>query len=345
MISKELASSDYLLTAIHFSGGYVMVDKQQIIEYLSEHTSDPVPHYIMQKEIFNDSVTSPAYISAYKQMQQSKWYRELADEQWEDGSWGRFHTQDTKMANKQKFVTTENALKRARGLSLSKDDPVIAKCIKLMERYVRGEETWPDNVEKHKDGGKGHLQARPYATAAFINLFDPDNPVVKPKRDVFVETLKIALSKGYFNEEAWEEENRNYTGPCLNGWNEFPLMILQNTNCMDDSLQRQYLEYIWHRKDGIYYLANFPPSEKKSLEDKSFYSWLTTLEYLSGFSLFSEFMKDDALPHLLNETDRLINKDVTIPASYNERYAESWHDKSYRKTDIMLRIIRVIVKC
>jgi len=297
---------------------------QEIIDYLVSVATDPFPRYIMKKEILRE--TPPA--TDIEAIHASKWYRELADEQWDDGSWGRYHSQDSKSENKQKFVTTESALRRARELSLSKDDPIITKCIRLMERYVRGEETWRDNIEKHHDGGKSHLHSRPFVTAAFLNLFDPENPVVKPKRDVFVKTLKIALSKGYFDEEAWEEEDRNYRGPCLNGWNAFPLMILQNANCMDDSLQRQYLGYIWHRKGGIYYLTNFPISDKRKVEDRSFYSWLSTLGYLSGFSLFGEFMKDDALPHLINEVNRLLHEDVILPppepAGYSIRYAESW---------------------
>jgi len=112
-----------------------------------------------------------------------------------------------------------------------------------------------------------------------------------------------------------------------------------------DSLQRQYLDYIWHRKDGIYYLANFPLTEKPKLEDKRFYLWLYTLEYMSGFSLFPEFMKDEAFPHLLNETYRLINDDVAIPVSYKIRYAESCRNKNKRKNDIILRILRLLVKC
>lgn len=322
-----------------------MIEIQRITDYLSEHITDPVPKYIFQREILKAPVTSPDYINAYDIMRQSKWYSDLADEQWEDGSWGRFHSQDSKAPIKQKFVTTEDALKRSRQLSLSKDDPIIAKCIKLMELYVRGEETWRDNIEKHHDGGRSHLHSRPYLTAAWVNLFDSENPVVKPKRDVFINTLKIALSKGYFDEEAWVEENRNYRGPCLNGWNAFPLMILQNSDCMDDTLQRRYLSYIWHRKDGIYYLANFPLSEKINLEDKRFYLWIYTLEFLTGFSLFPEFMKDEAVPHLLSETYRLINEDVAIPASYNLRYANSWRDKNNRKTDLVLRLARILVKC
>ncbi|MDF2872217.1 MAG: hypothetical protein K0R05_3792 [Anaerocolumna sp.] len=322
-----------------------MITTQQIIEYLSEHVTDPVPEFIMQKEIYKEPAESPGYKNAYNQINYSKWYRELADEQWEDGSWGRFHTQDSKAANKQKFVTTETALRRALQLSLSKDDPIIAKCIKKMEQYVRGEETWTDRIEMHKDGGKSHLYCRPFLTAANISLFDPENLVVKPMREVFVNTLKISLSKGYFDEEAWIQENRNYRGPGLDGWNAYPLMILQSAECMSDALQRQYLNYIWHRKGGIYYLPNFPAAEKKNVEDNNFYSWLFLLECLSGFSLFSEFMHDDVLPHLLNEINRIICDDVILTPTGNVRYSESWRDKSNLKTDVILRIARIIVRC
>lgn len=75
-----------------------MITTQQIFEYLSENVTDPVPKFIMQKEIYNEPVDSPGYQNAINQINHSKWYRELAEEQWEDGSWGRFHSQDSKAA-------------------------------------------------------------------------------------------------------------------------------------------------------------------------------------------------------------------------------------------------------
>lgn len=322
-----------------------MIDMQKITTYLSEHISDPVPLFIMQKEICPAQESSPAYENAYEQMRRSKWYRELADEQWADGSWGRFHTQDTK-APKRKFATTETALRRARELGLPKEDPVVAKCIKLMERYVTGQEAYPDPVEKHHDNGKSFLTAVPFLVAANLNMFDPGHPLLRPKREVFVKTLKTALSGGRFDEEAWETENRHYRGPCLTGWNLYPLMILRNSASMDDVLQRRYLDYIWHREGGIYYISDFPPSDLKALEDKRFYSWLSLLGYISGFSLFSEYMREKALPHLMSQVNRLIDEDVVLPepSAFSVRYAESWRDRNDRKTDMILRIARIMVK-
>lgn len=122
---------------------------------------------------------------------------------------------DSRIAHKQKFVSTKVALRRARELSLPKDDPVVAKCIRLMEQYVREEEAWPDYVEKHKDNGRGFIFCRPFLTAANLNLFDPDNPVLKPLRDVVVETMKTAFANGRFDEDYWKQKVGEYHVPSI----------------------------------------------------------------------------------------------------------------------------------
>ena len=320
-----------------------MITIQQIIDYLSENVSDSVPKYILIKEIYKKDPLSPEYINAYESMKQSEWYRVLAGTQWEDGSWGRFHTQDTKLPKNQRFVT-EWMLGRSRELSLSKDDPMIVKAIRLMERYVRGEETWTDKIEKHKDNGKGHLFCRPFLTAAVISRFDPENPVIKPLRYVVMETLKTAFENGDFNETFWNQKEKEYHVPSIvRPGTLYGSMLLQNTNCVDDILQRHWLDYIWNQSGGMYYISSVPPAGKQNLEDALFPQWLNILEVLSGFSLFPDYMKDDILPHLLKEVDRLINGNVVC--GINCRYADSYRDKNKRKVDSILRIARILVKC
>jgi len=263
---------------------------QPIIEYLQVALMDPFPRYIFKKEILRETPAA-ADIEA---IHSSKWYKQLAGEQWDDGSWGRFHSMDSRIAAKQKFVSTEAALRRSHELGLTKDDPVVAKCITLMERYVRGEVAWRDYVEKHHDNGKSFIFCRPFLTAANINLFDPDNPVIKPLRDVVAETIKTAFSTGSFDENFWRRKVSAYHVPSIaHPGIAYSLMLLQKSDCMDDGLQRQYLNYIWNKKEGIYYISNFAVSEKRCLEDKKFTTWLSTLELLSGFSLFAEFINDD----------------------------------------------------
>lgn len=344
-----------------------MITIQKITDYLSENIADPVPKYILIKEIHKIASLSSEYINAYNNMKQSAWYRELAIEQWDNGSWGKFHGGDAEAQKRQKFPCTEAALRRARELSLSKDDPLIIKCIKLMEKYALREEPYPDYIEKHNDEGKSHNFSFPFGVVANINMFDPENPVIKPFRNIVVETLKKSFANGYYNEDFYEQEIRNHRVATAPG-NAFNIMLLCNSNCMEDKLQKQYLDYIWGRKgaeaeeyigtkrQAIFYMSNFPPAEKKYLEDKNFTVWLSLLELLSGFSLFPEFIKDDALPHLLNEADRLIHGKVFLPKppsghgyacghAVNGRYAENWRDINKRETDLVLRIARILAKC
>jgi len=322
-----------------------VLDMRAIADYLSEHISDAVPRYILVKELCKKEASSPEYNSAYANMKQSKSYRALAGEQWEDGSWGRFHTQDSKAPVKQKFVTTEAALRRSRELSLPQNDLLVAKCIEKLVRYVRGEETWTDNIEKHKDNGRGHLFCRPFMTAANINMFDPDNPAVKPLRNIVIETLRTAFVNGRFDELYWAQKVKGYHVPSVVSPGSFyGSMLLQNVGDMDDALQKQWLEYIWSIAGGIYYVSSVPPAEKQHLESRQFGQWLCTLELLSGFSLFPEFMEKDVLPHLLFEIDRLINGEVVLD-NHNCRYADSWRDPNSRKTDVVLRGARVLAKC
>ncbi len=71
--------------------------------------------------------------------------------------------------------------------------------------------------------------------------------------------------------------------------------LLQSNDFLDKSTERDFLEYIWYRKEGIYYRTNSPLSDIVSLESKNFLTWLSGLECLCDFSLFPEFMSMGAL--------------------------------------------------
>lgn len=161
-------------------------DLQNIISYLHTTAIDPFPRYILKKEILCQTPTADDAAAIHA----SKRYKQLADEQWDDGSWGRFHSMDSRIKDNRKFVTTEAALRRAHELGLTKDNRIVAKCIKLMERYVRNEETWRDNIEKHHDNGKSHLHSRPYLTAAWLKTDDVKLPAARPITGHYAESWR-----------------------------------------------------------------------------------------------------------------------------------------------------------
>jgi len=316
---------------------------KQIIEFLSEYAMNPVPRFILLKEICKEPTSSLSYKNSYAGIKESKWYLQLAREQMENGSWGRFHTQDTKDKTKRKFVTTERALRRARELSLDKDDILISKSIKLMERYLRGEEAWTDTIEKHYSF---EIAFKTLITAN-LSIFDPYNPLINPKRVICATNISKAFATGYFQEEIWEQENLSNNEILLRVYMVYPLWLLQHVKCMSDTIQRRYLNYIWNREKGIYYISNCPPSRIQFLESKEFTAWLSCLENLSGFSLFPEFMNSQIISHLYSEINRLIHEDVVLPPAHpiSGHYSENWSSKNARKGDMILRIARLLAKC
>lgn len=149
----------------------------------------------------------------------------------------------------------------------------------------------------------------------------------------------------------------------------YPVWLLQYKDCISDTIQRQYLDYLWNRNEGIYYVSNVPPSKIKFLESKEFSMWFYCLENLSGFSMFSEFMNNQITEHLYHEINRLVYETVELPPAppIFGHYAENWSNrgeqKSYstislsasskhidthinaRKNDMILRIARLLAKC
>lgn len=315
----------------------------RVINYLLERTVDPIPRFILLKEILKTDPNSKDYINSYELVKQSKWYRQLAEEQWADGSWGRFHTQDTKFAGNQFFKTTETAISRMKELSLNHSDAMVASCIRLMERYLTGEAMWPDKIEHHD----GFIIALNTIVAANLSLLDPDNTLLLHRRKVCAENLEKAFQHGYLDESSWESENRNSNEILLRIYMVHPIRLLQHNADLKEDLQRQYLNYIWTRKEGIYYISRYAPSEVKSLEDTGFQEWLRSLEELSGFMLFPEFLQRDGIyEHLLKESYRLMEENVTLTSAspVYGHYSESWRRKSGRTDDLLLRILRFLVQ-
>ena len=312
---------------------------QDIIDYLNENMSDPVPQYILHKEIMHQSSSG----SNINKLKESKWYQQLAAEQWDNGSWGRFHSQDTKSPLKQKFPTTEAAIRRARELSLEENDGIINKTIRLMERYIQDQEEWLDTNEHHY----GFQEAFRTLVAANLSLFIPKHPLVQKKKEIAVDHLTKSLRNGSLNEEIWEKENRNSHELFLRPYMVYIIWLLQQNDYLDQTMERAFLEYIWYRKEGIYYRTDGPSSDITFLESKSFLTWLTGLESLSDFTLFPEFMSMGASGHLQNEIHRLMYDNVTLPKAspISGHYSETWLNKNARRNDLILRILRVLIKC
>lgn len=315
---------------------------KEITEYVQDNMKDPVPQYIIKKEIIKDKILPSDMADLYE----SIWYKQLLSEQYEDGSWGRFHSMDSSIKGR-KFKTTESALLRAKDIGLSKEDAMVSKAVNLLEGYIVGTIPLPDRIEVHKDGGKSFIRSIPFMASSDICMFYPDNDQIQPCREICVTQLQKSFVGDEFDENTWKGLNRELKGICLDASSIYPLRLLQKENCISEELQKQFLSYIWNRKEGIYYISDYAPSVRFSAESKDFTRWLYALETLSGFSLFTQFMKEDVYSALILETNKLINDEVNVPSSNYVvgKYTENQRNSKARKNDLILRILRILIKC
>jgi hypothetical protein len=136
--------------------------------------------YIFVKEVLKNPLSSPEYADMYDAMTQSKWYRELADDQKKDGSWGSaFHGGNVKDQKGHKFTCTEAAIRRVREMSLPKDDSIVAKCVDILEKYIRAEARSPYTIEDWHARDRNESSEAAAIRTLLIRLPKDDPVIVK----------------------------------------------------------------------------------------------------------------------------------------------------------------------
>ncbi|MHB1355572.1 MAG: hypothetical protein ACYCZF_06315 [Anaerolineae bacterium] len=209
----------------------------------------------------------------------------LAAAQLEDGSWGRFHSQDT--TSKQRFPTSEYAIERALALGLNNDQRVLKRAQDYIERHLRGEITWTDRVEKHDDP-----RLWPFFTA-FISAgrlaqLAPNHPLLADKIAFMQALVKESFPNGVYDEAAEVHAQREMSGiPTRTHWsllsNQYGVILLGDGQPLPTPLEDAWLTYIMYKPGGIYYVSNTSLDVIPPIQTKTFCNWLHAHELLSRF--------------------------------------------------------------
>jgi hypothetical protein len=123
---------------------YTQGDLEAIAVQILEMDPDPVPRFRLLRDVLGLDPTDAAYNDAKKALQESKWTALLEGSQWADGTWGRFHTQDSRL--KQPFPTTESVIAIAVDLGLDGQDPILQRVLPVLLGYMEGTKVWPDPI-------------------------------------------------------------------------------------------------------------------------------------------------------------------------------------------------------
>ena len=84
-----------------------------------------IVRFRLLRDVLRSSPDSPELFTLMSGLNQHPWVKQLSQEQQPDGSWGRFHSMDSRL--KARFPTSETAIRRALALGLDKENPVLAR--------------------------------------------------------------------------------------------------------------------------------------------------------------------------------------------------------------------------
>lgn len=246
----------------------------------------PVVEYRIRRDVLLEDPAGEAMEALRRRVNASAGVVELEREQKADGSWGRFHSQDTKV--RARFVTSERAIERALALGLDRRDPVLSRAVRFMERVLRGEADWSDRVEKAEAWGEG----KRVITAGTLALIDPDNEELRSVWELWAAVAEAALAGG---EHSLERENRAFrqvTGVAFkSGYlhSVYALNLLGSRGRdLPAGLSRAILAWIWNSGRGIGYVeADLRNPSPTRLEP-----WIRSLEVLSAFPGWRDRARD-----------------------------------------------------
>jgi hypothetical protein len=142
---------------------YTSNDLKTTAEKILDLHPDPVPNFRLLRDVLRLDPDSTDYRDAEISLQGSKWITLLQNSQQPDGTWGRFHSQDTSV--KQPFPTTETAIMTALASGLDLHSPILQKAQAAIVDYVDGKTCWPDLPEKHDNPLAWFVWVRHYSAA------------------------------------------------------------------------------------------------------------------------------------------------------------------------------------
>jgi len=275
----------------------------------------------------------------------SRWASELAAAQLEDGSWGRFHTRDSR--KKSTLPTTEFAIQRALELGFDRRSPVLRRAIDYMAGILAGERLWSEPPEKNRRWPTVYK----VITAGTLALVCPEHHALDSLVTVWQEIADEVFKTGGYSPEREMAAMERRTGVHFGAdhlllKNKYTLWLLASrAGDLTLKVEEAILDWMWHREEGIGYLqvalAERPTRRPPSVVDR----WLQSLETLSRFRHWQSFAGEEVQWLWQRRgTDGLWDFGPRGADSYYFPLSQDWRKTVNRKTDYSVRVLSLLRK-
>lgn len=206
-------------------------------------------------------------------------------EQLDDGSWGRFHSRDSR--SDKKIYTTEYGIQRALALGLDSDHPILAKTTAYLVRLLKGNiadfPDWPEKNDRWPAGVR-------LFTSAALSLLVPDDPILDDVWDLWLIIAQRTFTSGRYDADMEIQAHRDLTKASVKNsylviGGKYQLALLSARPVLiPQNLEKPLLEWLWDKEGGIGYLGVILSSYHRNLSSGELDRWFSSLELLSRFN-------------------------------------------------------------
>lgn len=247
---------------------------------LLDLTPPGVAHFRLLRDVLKLPVYNPLLEQGRLDLYRSRRIAQLTAEQYQDCSWGRFHSRDARV--KQVIPTTEIGVYRGICLGLEANHPILSHASSYILDILQGRRLFPDRSEKNDRWQTG---VRLFL-AATLTMIIPDHPELDQDRALWLSIAQAAFQSGRYQALDEIQAHAELTGVSVKGSylvlnGKYQLTLLGSQRGMlTHELELALLHWLWDHPDGIGYLG-VPRNIMPPLSSSVFERWLASWELLA----------------------------------------------------------------
>ena len=303
----------------------------------------PVIQYRVKKEILLESITFEEERDYQSKIEESRHAQALFNEQLPDGSWGRFHSMDSRQ--RRIIPTTETAVDRAISLGINSNNPRLQQTRVYIQKIIAGKRPFPDPPEKNDRW----LVGMRLFLASTLSKLDPAAPEVEIEREKWVEIASYAYRSGNYSGSDEDQAHILIHGvPAGHGYlrinGRYQLQLIgSKVNSLTQQTGHALLEWLWNKPEGIGYLCvplNIPPAFPSSRMDL----WLRSLEILSHYLPFWVNKGASIIEWLLSQRGEngLWDFGDKPGRTHQLPLSDHWKTRNFRCIDWSVRVLKIL---
>lgn len=308
---------------------------------------DPIPRYIVLRDVLFMSADDPELIAARDSAMQSKPIIRLIEQQHADGSFGRFRfiaDPDTPNGG-----VNESAMIRALALGLEPDHAVLADLRRFFESVLQRLAGYGSDVPARPN----RPIARALILAACLRQLGSEHPLVTAIVRDWQQIIEASFDGQTFQTDVFRDKCEEAFGPDQNFWpDRWPelgfsrYMLLLMKDRLPFKVEQAMVHHLIYQSRGIYPVSNRSlqhfPLEFTSRESVRF---ITSLELLTQYTSAAVYLRQ-AADWLWEQLDRDGLWDLGSPGRDYRHLplSDSWRSRLARQQDCTVRILALIAR-